>query len=157
MIVFSTGPPVQYRNENMPTSQPELLLQYFKWESLWLARYLFSFWYWTKNHPVRCCSLYQVDCASSSVPLKRVTRKVTTPTRSFWIDLKIFNRKAKAKNNCAKNKSRMWVARFVLSSSSTTSSVKIKSKGVMIWLIWCKNIKKSSLRSEQNLLSEFWT
>ena len=129
----------------------------FKWESLWLARYLFSFWYWTKNHPVRCCSLYQVDCASSSVPLKRVTRKVTTPTRSFWIDLKIFNRKAKAKNNCAKNKSRMWVARFVLSSSSTNSSVKIKSKGVMIWLIWCKNIKKSSLRSEQNLLSEFWT
>merc|ERR1712062_404332 len=37
----------------------------------------------------------QVDCASSSVPLKRVTRK------------------AKAKNSCAKNKSRMWVARFV--------------------------------------------
>jgi len=56
----------------------------------------------------------QVDCASSSVPLKRVTRK------------------AKAKNNCAKNKSRMWVARFVLSSSFTNSSVKIKSKGVII-------------------------
>ena len=38
----------------------------------------------------------QVDCASASVPLKRVTRKV------------------KAKNSCAKNKSRMWVARLVM-------------------------------------------
>ena len=38
----------------------------------------------------------QVDCTSASVPLKRVTRKV------------------RAKNSCAKNKSRMWVARLVM-------------------------------------------
>ena len=126
----------------------------FKWESLWLACYLFSFRYWTREGQLKKITLYddvalyQVDCASSSVPLKRVTRKVTTPTRSFWINLKIFNGKAKAKNSCAKNKSRMWVARFVLSSSSTNSSVKIKSKGVIIWLIWCKNIEKLSPRSE---------
>ena len=89
MMMFLTGPPVQYQNEKMmQTSQPELLLR----EILQMREPLVSLLPFfvsvlNKGGPVKKITLYddlyQVDCASSSVPLKRVTRKVTTPTRSF--------------------------------------------------------------------------
>ena len=93
---FQLAPPSQYQNEIMQTSQPELLFR----EILQLREPLvssspFFVSVLNKGGPVKKITLYynvalyQVDCASSSVPLKRVTRKVTTPTRSFWIDLKI--------------------------------------------------------------------